>query len=74
MKERKMRETAETCAMKHKHYDGWDNTDDVPFVWDAWECSSCGARTDYCICVDWDITVAPKFCPNCGKKIIEWEK
>ena len=64
----------ETCEMVRKHYEGWDNTEDAPVDWDAFECQSCGTKTSHCVYVEWDIRIAPNFCPSCGRKIVKFRK
>ena len=64
----------EMCEMVCKHYEGWDNTEDAPVDWDAFECQSCGTKTSRCVYVEWDIRIAPNFCPSCGRKIVKFRR
>ena len=55
-----------TCRMRL----AYEEEDADGFIWpDHYECDSCGAKVNgimlYC-----DTEIQPKFCPNCGRKVV----
>lgn len=57
---------AGTCHMRL----AYEEEDADGFIWpDHYECDSCGAKVNgimlYC-----DTEIQPKFCPNCGRKVV----
>lgn len=55
-----------TCHMRL----AYEEEDEDGFIWpDFYECSGCHARVNG-ILTNYDTEVAPKVCPNCGRKVV----
>lgn len=57
------------CSMTNRVLVWRDAVHDEDHKWQAFVCSNCGAKTRG-INIEYDVTFRPKYCPNCGWRVV----